>query len=67
MFNSSDYFAGYEELTKELYGEIGIEAGKERLSQLVKRICTEIFTLIPEIELKNVSRKGYILIINRAC
>jgi hypothetical protein len=67
LFNSPDYFAGYEELTKELYGEIGIEAGKERLSQLAKRIRTEIFTLVPEIELKNVPRKGYIVIITKAC
>jgi DNA-binding winged helix-turn-helix (wHTH) protein len=67
LFNSPAYFAGYEELTKELYGEIGIEAGKERLSQLAKRIRTEIFTPIREIELKNVPRKGYIVIITKAC
>ncbi|MDR0749068.1 MAG: hypothetical protein LBF62_05810 [Tannerellaceae bacterium] len=67
LFNSPDYFAGYEELTKELYGEIGIDAGKERLSQLAKRIRTEIFMPIREIELKNVPRKGYIVIIAKAC
>jgi DNA-binding winged helix-turn-helix (wHTH) protein len=63
LFNCPDHFAGYEELIRELYGEIGNEAGKERLSQLAKRIRTDVFTSIPEVELKNVPRKGYKVIL----
>jgi DNA-binding winged helix-turn-helix (wHTH) protein len=59
LFNSPDYFVGYEDLIEELYGTIEKESGKERLSQLAKRIRMEIFMFIPEIELENVPRKGY--------
>lgn len=62
LLHSPDYFAGYEELIQELYGNIEKRVGKERLSQLVKRIRVEVLTLVPEIELKNIPQKGYTIL-----
>jgi DNA-binding winged helix-turn-helix (wHTH) protein len=63
LFHNSDHFASYEELIQKIYGKIEEEAGKERLSQLVKRIRMDVFTSIPEVELENVPRKGYKVIL----
>jgi DNA-binding winged helix-turn-helix (wHTH) protein len=63
LFNRPKYFASYEELIKKLYGEIEKEAGKERLSQLTKRIRMDVFASIPEVELKNTPQKGYRVVV----
>jgi DNA-binding winged helix-turn-helix (wHTH) protein len=59
LLNNPDHFASYEELIKKMHGEIGEKAGKERLSQLVRQMRTKVFVYIPEVELKNVNRRGY--------
>lgn len=59
LLSSPDYFAGYDELIGRLYGGIEENAGKMRLSKMVTRINNEIKPAIPEIEVKNVIRKGY--------
>jgi DNA-binding winged helix-turn-helix (wHTH) protein len=66
LFNRPENFASYEELIKELYGEIGGKTGKERLSQLAKRIRIDVFASIPEVELKNAPQKGYRVVLKKS-
>lgn len=63
LLNKPDYFAGYDELISGLYSNIET-GGRDRLDQLIKRLRTDVFPSIPEIELKNIPKKGYRLNFN---
>ena len=59
LLSRPDYFATYDELITELYGNIEEKMGKNRLGQLVNRIRKEVLIQIPDIELEAVQGKGY--------
>ena len=59
LLSRPDYFATYDELIPELYGNIEEKMGKKRLEQLTRRLRNNVLVQIPDMELETVLGRGY--------
>lgn len=63
LLQSPDNFMAYDKLIIELYGNVE-EKSRNRLNHTVKR-CRKVLQNIPELEIKNIPRSGYQLIVKQ--
>ncbi|MDD4515702.1 helix-turn-helix domain-containing protein [Massilibacteroides sp.] len=59
--NKPDYFLTKEEIANELWK--GLDDNTNRISQIIKRLRSALAS-IPEIEIKNIPRVGFRLILH---